>query len=197
MEGSIINRTIKNYNDVLSSQKEETNYIIATCYTELKREYAFQLFLLSSRRNEMLNYKEFMEALKQTIYSQTGWKSDCMGSLTDEGPTSDTALEIHYMNTDRDASVISIRVGTAYADTRLESITSIADSVIRTICEDDRFSVYGAGSKPVQKLQAGKRAFVISAESIYNESAGTVHIYQTVEILQFVKILNYWNRAVR
>ena len=50
MEGSIINRTIKNYNDVLSSQKEETNYItIATCYTELKREYAFQLFLLSSR----------------------------------------------------------------------------------------------------------------------------------------------------
>ena len=56
----------------------------------------------------MLNYKEFMEALKQTIYSQTGWKSDCMGSLTDEGPTSDTALEIHYMNTDRDASVISI-----------------------------------------------------------------------------------------
>ena len=27
MEGSIINRTIKNYNDVLSSQKEETNYI--------------------------------------------------------------------------------------------------------------------------------------------------------------------------
>ena len=94
MEGSIINRTIKNYNDVLSSQKEETNYIIATCYTELKREYAFQLFLLSSRRNEMLNYKEFMEALKQTIYSQTGWKSDCMGSLMDEGPTSDTALEI-------------------------------------------------------------------------------------------------------
>jgi hypothetical protein len=49
MEGSIINRTIKNYNDVLSSQKEETNYIIATCYTELRREYAFQLFLLSSR----------------------------------------------------------------------------------------------------------------------------------------------------
>lgn len=49
MEGSIINRTIKNYNDVLSSQKEETNYIIATYYTELKREYAFQLFLLSSR----------------------------------------------------------------------------------------------------------------------------------------------------
>ena len=48
----------------------------------------------------MLNYKEFMEALKQTIYSQTGWKSDCMGSLTDEGPTSDTALEIHYMNTE-------------------------------------------------------------------------------------------------
>ena len=42
----------------------------------------------------MLNYKEFMEALKQTIYSQTGWKSDCMGSLMDEGPTSDTALEI-------------------------------------------------------------------------------------------------------
>lgn len=92
MEGSIINRTIKNYNDVLSSQKEETNYIIATCYTELKREYAFQLFLLSLR-NEMLNYK-FMEALKQTIYAQTGWKSDCMGSLMDEGPTSDTALEI-------------------------------------------------------------------------------------------------------
>ena len=62
----------------------------------------------------MLNYKEFMEALKQTIYSQTGWKSDCMGSLTDEGPTSDTALEIHYMNTDRDASVISIRVPELY-----------------------------------------------------------------------------------
>ncbi|WP_342982364.1 hypothetical protein [Ruminococcus sp. 2227st1_E6_2227SCRN_220401] len=41
----------------------------------------------------MLNYK-FMEALKQTIYAQTGWKSDCMGSLMDEGPTSDTALEI-------------------------------------------------------------------------------------------------------
>ena len=58
----------------------------------------------------MLNYKEFMETLKQTIYSQTGWKSDCMGSLTDEGPTSDTELEIHYMNTDRDVSVISIRV---------------------------------------------------------------------------------------
>ena len=48
----------------------------------------------------MLNYKEFMEALKQTINSQTGWKSDYMGSLTDEGPTSDTALEIHYMNTE-------------------------------------------------------------------------------------------------
>ena len=94
MEGSIINRTIKNYNDVLSSQKEETNYIIATCCTELKREYAFQLFLLSSRRNEMLNYKEFMEALKQTIYSQTGWKSDGMVNLMDEEPTSDTALEI-------------------------------------------------------------------------------------------------------
>lgn len=29
----------------------------------------------------MLNYKEFMETLKQTIYSQTGWKSDCMGSV--------------------------------------------------------------------------------------------------------------------
>ena len=71
---------------------EETNYIRATCYTELRREDAFQLFLLSLR-NEMLNYK-FMEALKQTIYAQTGWKSDCMGSLMDEGPTSDTALEI-------------------------------------------------------------------------------------------------------
>ena len=32
---------------------EETNYIRATCYTELRREYAFQLFLLSLR-NEML-----------------------------------------------------------------------------------------------------------------------------------------------
>ncbi len=49
MEGSIINRTIKNYNDVLSSQKEETNYIIATCYTELKREYAFQLFYVHQK----------------------------------------------------------------------------------------------------------------------------------------------------
>ena len=57
MEGSIINRTIKNYNDVLSSQKEETNYIIATCYTELKREYAFQLFLLSSRSHGSWRYK--------------------------------------------------------------------------------------------------------------------------------------------
>ena len=46
----------------------------------------------------MLNYKEFMEALKQTIYSQTGWKSDCMGSLTDEGPTSDTALELSLIH---------------------------------------------------------------------------------------------------
>ena len=63
----------------------------------------------------MLNYKEFMEALKQTIYSQTGWKSDSMGSLTDEGPTSDTALEIHYMNTERDASVISVRIPELYA----------------------------------------------------------------------------------
>ena len=79
----------------------------------------------------MLNYKEFMETLKQTIYSQTGWKSDCMGSLTDEGPTSDTELEIHYMNTDRDASVISIRVPELYARYQIgESITSIADSVI-------------------------------------------------------------------
>ena len=45
----------------------------------------------------MLNYKEFMEALKQTIYSQTGWKSDCMGSLTDEGPTSDTARKLNFI----------------------------------------------------------------------------------------------------
>jgi len=96
----------------------------------------------------MLNYKEFMEALKQTIYSQTGWKSDCMGSLTDEGPTSDTALEIHYMNTDRDASVISIRVPELYARYQIgESITSIADSVIGTIREDDRFCLAQAVSQ--------------------------------------------------
>ena len=54
----------------------------------------FSSFYFHQGRNEMLNYKEFMETLKQTIYSQTGWKSDCMGSLMDEGPTSDTALEI-------------------------------------------------------------------------------------------------------
>ena len=37
-------RTIENHNDVLSLQKEEPNYIIATCYMGLRRELAFQLF---------------------------------------------------------------------------------------------------------------------------------------------------------
>ena len=128
----------------------------------------------------MLNYKEFMEALKQTIYSQTGWKSDCMGSLTDEGPTSDTALEIHYMNTDRDASVISIRVPELYARYQIgESITSIADSVIGTICEDDRFCLAQAVSQ-CKNYKLAREHLFISAESIYNEEALTQCIYQTV-----------------
>ena len=128
----------------------------------------------------MLNYKEFMEALKQTIYSQTGWNSDCMGSLTDEGPTSDTALEIHYMNTDRDASVISIRVPELYARYQIgESITSIADSVIGTICEDDRFCLAQAVSQ-CKNYELAKEHLFISAESIHNEEALTQCIYQTV-----------------
>lgn len=128
----------------------------------------------------MLNYKEFMETLKQTIYSQTGWKSDCMGSLTDEGPTSDTALEIHYMNTDRDASVISIRVPELYARYQIgESITSIADSVIGTICEDDRFCLAQAVSQ-CKNYKLAREHLFISAESIYNEEALTQCIYQTV-----------------
>ena len=128
----------------------------------------------------MLNYKEFMEALKQTIYSQTGWNSDCMGSLTDEGPTSDTALEIHYMNTDRDASVISIRVPELYARYQIgESITSIADSVIGTIREDDRFCLAQAVSQ-CKNYELAKEHLFISAESIYNEEALTQCIYQTV-----------------
>ena len=128
----------------------------------------------------MLNYKEFMEALKQTIYSQTGWNSDCMGSLTDEGPTSDTALEIHYMNTDRDASVISIRVPELYARYQIgESITSIADSVIGTIREDDRFCLAQAVSQ-CKNFELAKEHLFISAESIYNEEALTQCIYQTV-----------------
>lgn len=88
----------------------------------------------------MLNYKEFMEALKQTIYSQTGWKSDSMGSLTDEGPTSDTALEIHYMNTDRDASVISIRVPELYG-----------------ICSKGRYVSGRNAEKTAQRIQDSKR----------------------------------------
>ena len=128
----------------------------------------------------MLNYKEFMEALKQTIYSQTGWKSDCMGSLTDEGPKSDTALEIHYMNTDRDASVISIRVPELYARYQIgESITSIADSVIGTIREDDRFCLAQAVSQ-CKNYELAKEHLFISAESIHNEKALTQCIYQTV-----------------
>ena len=84
------------------------------------------------------------------------------------------------MNTDRDASVISIRVPELYARYQIgESITSIADSVIGTIREDDRFCLAQAVSQ-CKNYELAKEHLFISAESIHNEEALTQCIYQTV-----------------
>ncbi len=128
----------------------------------------------------MLNYKEFMEELKQTIYALTGWESDCIGSLTDDGPTSDTALEVHYMQPSNDALVISVRVPMLYARYQIgESVASIATFVIRTIREDDRFCLAQAVVE-CKSYQQAKKYLFITAESIYNKEALTQCVYQTV-----------------
>lgn len=128
----------------------------------------------------MLNYKDFMDALKQAIYETTGWESDYMGSLKDESATSDTTLEIHYMRTDSDSCTVSIKVPPLFARYQLgEKITVIAELVVEKIREDDKVCLAEAVVQCKNYEFAKKRLFVV-AESIHNEEALYQCIHQTV-----------------